>query len=157
MIEGGVRPCGRVMAQLARGREAGRGVGWIRSGGVILLMARVAQRAGEVVVIVDVAIRALARRYRVHPRQREAGRSVVKLAVGPEHRVMAVFAGSWESGVRNGRGGARVVFLVARVAQRAGQVVVIVDVAICTLTRRSGMRSGQGEARAVVIECCIQP
>ena len=42
-------------------------------------------------------------------------------------------------------------------AGRAGQTVVVVDVAIETDTRRIGVRIGQGKAHACVIELCVQP
>ena len=42
-------------------------------------------------------------------------------------------------------------------ASRAIQVVVVIDVAIGTLSRRHRVQAGQGEAGAVVIEGCIQP
>ena len=45
MVEGGVGPDRRVMAQLARGRESRRSMGGIGRPRIILLMTRVAQRA----------------------------------------------------------------------------------------------------------------
>lgn len=157
VVECRIRPDDRVVAQLALSRETSCGVRRIRRAGVVLLMTRVAQRAIKCVVVVDVAIRALPRRHSVRTGQREARRGVVKLAVGPEQRIVAVFAGRWETSVGNGCSGARVVLLVARVTQRAGEVVVIVGVAVRTLARRSGVCSGQREARAVVVERCIEP
>ncbi len=51
----------------------------------------------------------------------------------------------------------RVIRLVARVAKRAGQVVVVVGMAIGTQSRRHGMRSRQLESRARMIERSIRP
>jgi len=45
MVEGGVGPDRRVVAQLARGRESRRSMGGIGRPRIILLMTRVAQRA----------------------------------------------------------------------------------------------------------------
>ena len=79
------------------------------------------------------AIRALPRWNSVHSRQSEAGAGVVELAIGPLHSVVALLASSGESCVwyRTGRG--REVFLVTGKAGGAGQVVVIVDVAVGAL------------------------
>lgn len=46
---------------------------------------------------------------------------------------------------------------VAGNAGRAGQVVVVADMAIETDPRRIGVRIGQGEAHARVIELCVRP
>ena len=56
---------------------------------------------------------------------------------------------------RIGRAG--IVLLMARVAECAVQRVVVVYVAVRTLARRHGVRSGQREAGAVVVERGIQP
>ena len=45
VVKGGVGPDRRVVAQLARGRESRRSMGGVVSARVVLLMARVAQRA----------------------------------------------------------------------------------------------------------------
>ena len=60
--------------------------------GVILLMARVARGARQVVVIVRVAIRTLARRNRVRSGEREAGAVVVERRVQPRTCVVALIA-----------------------------------------------------------------
>ena len=56
MVEGGVRPHRRVVTEFTRRRESGRGMGRIVRSRIILLMARVAQRAIQRIVVVDVAI-----------------------------------------------------------------------------------------------------
>ena len=65
VVESGVRPDRRVMAKFARSREASRSMGRIGCAGIILLMARVAQRGVQRIVVIDVAIGALPWRYNV--------------------------------------------------------------------------------------------
>ena len=65
VVERRIRPRHRVMAYGAGCREAGRGVRGIIGRRVILLVARVTRSARQVVVVVDVAIRALPRRHGV--------------------------------------------------------------------------------------------
>lgn len=50
-----------------------------------------------------------------------------------------------------------IVLLVTRVARRAAQPVVVVHVAVRTLTRRNGMGTRQRKTCAGVVERCIQP
>lgn len=72
---------------------------------------------------------------------------------------MAGLASRWEARrdmVHRGRRGV-VVVLVARHARGTRQVVVVVNVAVRTLTRRHGVRTRQNEAGAVVVESRIQP
>src|SRR5579871_2812526 len=52
---------------------------------------------------------------------------------------------------------ARVVLLMARVAQGAIQRVIVIDVAIGTEPRRYGVRAGQRETRRSVVECAVHP
>lgn len=66
MIERGIRPRCRVVAQFARRREPGGRMSWIRRTRVVLLMTRIAKRAIQRVVIVDVAIGTEPRRYCMH-------------------------------------------------------------------------------------------
>jgi len=120
-------------------------------------VTRHARRAGQVVVVVDVAIDALARRHDVRTRQNESGGRVVELAVGPGHSVVTLRARGWETGMRNRRGRRVVVGLVAAHAGGRGDVVVVIDVTIRTLPRGHGMRTGQNESRGRVIELAICP
>lgn len=93
MIEGAVRPLHRVVAGLARGGEIRRGViHGSQSIGVVSLVAGDARRAGQVVVVVGVAVGALARRNRVGIGQRESRAVVVKARIQPRTRVMALIA-----------------------------------------------------------------
>ena len=65
VIKRGIRPGHRVMTHRARCGKAGGCVGGIICRQVILLVARVTRSASQVVVVVDVAIRALTGRYSV--------------------------------------------------------------------------------------------
>ena len=101
----------------------------------ILQVAGYASRAVQRVVVINVAVDALARRNCVHASQREPGGGVIKLAVGPQHCVMALLASCREAGMGHRRGGGVVIVLMATHASRAGDVVVVVDMAIRTLPR----------------------
>ena len=92
-------------------------------------------------------------------RQLEAGTGVVELAIAPLHRVVAGFACGRQCGrdVIDWRHRLRIVRLMTRVARHAGQVVVVVSVTVGTLTRRHGVRAGQRESGAVVVELCVRP
>ena len=63
---------------------------------VVLQMATHAGRTGQVVIVVDVAIGALARRDGVPSSEREAGRAVIELGVEPGVETVAGFARRWE-------------------------------------------------------------
>src|SRR5271165_538459 len=92
VVERRVRPQDGVVAQFALLRESGGGV--IRVGGSVEVgqMTGHAGGAGQVVVIVYVAIRAQAWRNGMRPHQRKSGGGVIKFAVGPQHGVVAVGA-----------------------------------------------------------------
>jgi len=119
VIECRPRPCtGRVAGRALRGREEQRVLpgGMRRVGGavVIALVARNACIAGQVVIVVHVAVRAYPRRHSVHSCQCEARVVVVKRGVGPVDRVVTSFTrrGEARGGVRRvSRSG--VVLLVA--------------------------------------------
>jgi len=133
-------------------------VGGIGRAGVVLLMARVTQRAIQIVVIVHVAVGALPRWNRVRPGQREAGAGVVECRIQPGSCVMALVAALREVrchvvGIR----GSLVVLQVTAHAGRGGQVVVVVDVTIGALPRRNCMHARQREPGAVMVERRIQP
>ena len=125
----------------------------------ILQVARDAGIAVQAVVVPNVAIDALPRRHRVLPGQGEARRVVIELAVSPRHRVVAGLASGRKAscGMGDRADCVVVVGLVAGNARRAGEVVVVVDVAIRTLPWRHRVRSGQRESRAAVIEDSIEP
>jgi len=138
VIKGRVCPRGRVVAQFAGSREAGMRHRTVRVLEV-RLMARNAQGAIQVVVVVDMAVRARARRHCVRAGQREASLCVIELTVGPLDGVMALLAGGREAGVRHRTLRAVVVILMACNTQRAGQVVIVVDVAIRASSWRHGV------------------
>ena len=110
---------------------------------VIRLVARYAVCIGQFVIIVDVALRA--RRRRMEACQRPACAGVIEFAVRPENRIVASFARQRESkrDMVNGRLRIVVIRLMTGCASRAGQVVVVVDVALRTL--QSCMRTRQRE------------
>ena len=159
VVEGRVGPDGRVVADLARRGEARSCMRWVRGVGVILLVARIAERAVQGVVIVDVAIGAKPRRHGMRARQLEPRAGVVERGIGPLNRVVTRLArcGEARGDVIHRRQSVVVVRLMARDTGRAGQVVVVVHVTVGALPRRDRMRTRQREARAVVIESRIQP
>ena len=154
VIEGGVGPEHGVVAGLARRRESrGNVVHWRGRVVVVVLVARHAGRAGEVVIVVDMAVSALPRRRRVRARERESSAVVVEGRIQPGSRVVALVAGLRE--IR--RHVIRVrrsleVFQVTGNAGRAGQVVIVIDVAIGALPRWNRMHAGEGEGGRVVVE-----
>ena len=83
---------------------------------------------------------------------------MIERRVCPDGGVVAQFARGRESG-RGVRGivRARVVLLVARVAQGAVQRIVVVDMAIAALPRWHGVQSGERKTGTAVIEGRIGP
>ena len=151
VIELAIRPGHSVMTLRAGCRETGmrhRCGGGIEVG----LMATDAGGRGDVEVVIDVTVGTLPRRNRVRTGQRESGGRVIELRVRPLHRVMALLARSREPGVRHR--GYRVieVVLVAADACGAGDIEIVIDVAIGTLPRRNRVRTRQRKARLRVIE-----
>lgn len=69
---------------------------WVVRTSIIFLVARIAERAVQGIVVIDVAIRALTRRRNVRSSQRESRGSVIEFTVGPKHGVVATLTGSWE-------------------------------------------------------------
>ena len=152
----------RVVAVEAGGRkELGIRAAAVQRNAVGVVVGRMAADAGgwqRRVVVVDMAIRALPRRHRVLSDQRKRRVAVIKDRVGPDVCVVAHFASCGEPGRPVGRiGRAGVILLMTRVAQRAVQRVVVVDVAVSADARRYSVRSGQLEAGAGVVERTINP
>jgi len=158
VIELAIRPLDRVMAGRARCREVRRHV--IRIGRRIILSRVAGEAIGirNVVVVVNVAVRAHARRHLVRIRQRPARLAVVKLPIAPLQRVVTHFACRWEFRrhvIRILR--LVVVVLVAAHARRVRDVVVVVDVAVRARPRRHRMRIRQRPARLAVVKLPIAP
>ena len=112
-------------------------------------------RAGQVVIAIHVALRALHRR--VRPGQREASRRVVKCRVIPRGRAVALLAGRREPRLHVVRIGRAVeVFHVARGAVGGSAHKLAIDVALRAGDRR--MRARQWElGKGIVIERCLIP
>ena len=145
VIERRASPGGRVVASRAGRREELwlRGMAGIRRVVVIGLMAADAGRGQRSVIAVDVAVSACPGRYGMRPGQWKCRVVVVKGGICPDSGVMAEFAGSRESGRRVCRtGGTGIILLVACVAQRAIESVVVVHMAVAAQAWRHGVRSG---------------
>ena len=84
---------------------------------------------------------------------------MIKLAVGPQHRIVAAIASSWEMRGNMVHGAERIVVvrLMARHAGCARQIVVVVDVAIGAQARRHSVCPRQSEPRSRVIEFPVCP
>ena len=154
MVERRICPRRGVVAEFAGSRVSGGCVRRIGRAVVVLLVARVTQRAVQAVIVIDVAIGTEPRWHGVRARQLEAGSGVVEGAVGPMNRVVASFTGCRKCcrDVIHRRLGGVVIGLMAGYASRAGQVVVVVDVAVGTRPRRHRMRTRQRETGCAVIE-----
>ena len=157
VVELAIGPLHRIVTLLAGSRESGMGHGR-GCGVVIVLMATHAGRAGDVVIVVDVTIGALARWDRVRASQGEPGLRVIELSRLPGRSVMARFASLRESASHMvGVGCVLKILQVTRDAGRSGEVVVVIDVAISACPRRNRVRSGQREVHQRVIEGCRSP
>jgi len=158
VIEGRVQPRSRVVALITALREVRGYVIRICRSLVVLQVTRHAGRAGQVVVVVDVAIGALPRRRRMHARERKSSAVVVEGGIQPRTRVVALAAALREIRahvIRICR--PLVVLQMARDTSRAGQVVVVVHVAIGALPGWHRMHSGQRKIGRVVIERRVRP
>ena len=93
VVELRVHPVAGVMALLAGLWEVRSRVVGIRRALIVLQMAGDAGRAGQIVVVVDVAVSAGPRWDCVQPGERKPGAVVVELRVHPVAGVMALLAG----------------------------------------------------------------
>jgi len=121
-------------------------------------VARDACRAGQVVIIVDVAIGAQARRNRVIPRERESGAVVIERRVRPSACAMARIASLGEVRghvIRIGR--ALVILQVATHASCRVQAVVVIDMAVGAGPRRNRVQAREGETGARMIKRRVHP
>ena len=158
MVECRAGPVGRRMTGLAGGGKPCRRVRRIIRSVEIVLMAADAGGigAGQVVVPVDMALRAL--QCRVRTGQRESRRRVIKRRIAPRGSVVTLLAGGRECSLHVARiVGVVVVVLMATYAGRigAGQVVISIDVALRALQR--GVCAGQRKAGRRVIKASIAP
>lgn len=160
VIKRGPGPRRRVVAGRARGWEELRlrFVAWVRRVVVVRLMAANAGDGQRRVIVVDVAVRANPWRHKVRARQGECGVVVVEGGVRPDCGVVAQFARGREAGARVRRiGRARIVLLMAGVAQGAVQGIVVAYMAVRALPRWHRVRAGQREARGRVVKLTIGP
>ena len=131
---------------------------WVCGPLIVLEVAGDTGCAAQVVVVIDVAIGALARRYGVHAGQREGCQRMIKRGIRPGHGVVALIAGLGEgSGDVIGICGRLIILQVATHAGRTSDVVVVVDVTVGALPRRHGVTAGQRESDGGVIESGVEP
>ncbi len=159
MVKRGIGPQNGVVTGFAGRRERGRNVVH-RSGRVVVirLVAGDAGGAGQIVIIVDVTIRAGSRRHGVTAAEWEPGRAVVKRGIEPGAGGVALVTGLRE--IRAdviGISGSLIVLQVARNAGVRGQIVIVADVTVGAGARRNRVQAGKRETGAVVIERGIQP
>ena len=115
-------------------------------------------RAVQVVVIVNVAVGAGARRDSVQAGKREPGGVMIKGGAKPCAGAMALVASLWEvrgDVIRIGR--ALIVLEMAGHTLCTVQGVVIVNVAIGAGARRDCVQAGERESGAVVVERSVHP
>ncbi len=154
MIELPVGPEQRVVAALASGREPELYVVHRSESGVVILkVTRDASGGRQVVIAVEVAVRANSRRIGMRIRQREAHGSVIEGRRLPGRRRVALL-----TSLRDSAGNVVRVFsalVIRQVAAHAGRgrdVVIVVDVAVRANPRRIGVRIRQRKAHCKVIE-----
>ena len=157
VIEGRVHPVGSVVTGFAGLREVCGGVIRIRRTLEVFQVARDARRAVKSVVPVDVAIGAGSGRNGVQSRQRKSGSRVIELAVRPLHGVVALLASCRKARVRHRRRRVVEIGLVATDARHAGQVVIVVDVAIGALAGRNGVAASKKESGCRMVKLGIEP
>ena len=158
VVEGRAGPGSRVMALGAGLGEAGLHVVRIRSALEVLQVATNASRVGtgQIVVIVDVALRA--GNCRMRPSQRETGRRVIECCSRPRCGGVALLTRLRESRchvvrIRRSLEVLQVTTDASRIG--AGQVVVAIHVALRALQRR--VSAGQRETGRRVIERRVSP
>ncbi len=158
MIEGGRLPGARVVTHVARLGETACHMVRIRRALEIFQVTGHAGRAGQVVVVVNVAVGALTRRNCVRTGQHKIHKRMIKSCRLPSGRRVALRTIRREVrcdviGIR----GPLEIFQVAADAGRAGQIVIVVHVAIDALTWRNSVPSAQREPDRTVIEIRVQP
>ena len=144
------------MASLASGREARCDVIHGRLRAVVVgLVAGHAGGARQVVVIVHMAQRAW--RCGVEASERPTSGGVIELAVRPQNRVVAAFAGCWEtqSDMVDRCFRTVVVRLMATDARRRRDLVIAVDVTL--EASHSYMKTRERPTRGRMIELTVRP
>ena len=157
VIERSIQPSRSAVAGIAGLGKIRGNVIRVRCALIILQVACYADAAGQTVIVVNVAIRTLAGGHGVKSGKGEPGGGVIEGGIGPGDRVMATLASGWESRMRHRAGGIVVIGLVATDARGAGDVVIVVGMAVGALARRNGVRSGQWESGFGMIEGCRLP
>ena len=159
VIKLAIRPLNGVVAGIARHREAGSRVSdWRCRVVVISLVASDASRAGQTVIVVDMAIGAQTGRNRMISGKREPRTGMVEGGVHPVRGVVALVAGLREvccHVIRVCR--SLVVLQVAAHASRCIQAVIIVDVAVSAGAWRHRVQTSEREARTGVVEGGVHP
>ena len=130
-------------------------INWRLGSVVSRLVTRNARRRSQIVIAVDMALRAL--QGRMCPSQREPGRSVIECRVRPQRRVMAALARRriFQRHMIHRSLGGVVVGLVAGYTRRVCELVVIVNVTLGA--RRSCVLAGQSPAGRCMIELAVRP
>lgn len=165
-VRAGQRECGVVVIKVRA--VPGRGVvahfaglretrGFMVGIGGVVVIGEVAGHAGrvcQVVIVVDVALRALQRGMRSG--QGETGGTVIENRPRPGNCAVAAVAGLRITQLRVvGIGGALIILEVAIHAGAAGQAVIVVDVTLRAVER--GVRSGQRPSGGGVVEYRARP
>jgi hypothetical protein len=134
-------------------RKIRRGVIRIRGSLEIFQVTTDTGRAGQVEVVVNVTINALARRNRVTVHQRKSHRRVIKLHIEPAVRVMAQIARRREPSARMVRRGSCLkIFLVARIAlRRQADELPAGGSLVATVAVQGRMRSKERESVVVLL------
>ena len=158
MIKSSAIPRRCVVALLARLREAALHVVWICSPLEILEVTRHAGSDGDVVIVRDVTVDALAWRNRMGAGQRESGRRVIERCTGPRSRAVTLLTGLREASLYMVWVCSSLeVFQVAGNTSRSRQIEVVVDMAIDTLARWNCVRARQLKSGAGMIERRSRP
>ena len=117
------------MASVTGGGESRLGMIGIRSVVVVRHVARVASAGGQMVVAVDVALRA--RESGVLSSERKARAGVIELPTSPRVRVVTILTGRRYVGLLVIRiGGSLIILQMAGYARGVGEAVVAVDVTL---------------------------
>ena len=158
VVKCGVRPVAGVMALITGLREVRGDVVGIGRALVILQVAAHTSRVGDRVVIVNVAIRTLPRRYRMQSGQRKVSEIVVERCIRPTAGVVALIAGLRKTRCDVvGIGRTLEILQMAGHAGGAVQSVIVIDVAIGALPGRNRVQTGQHKTGGRVIKLGIAP